>query len=741
MMGGRVSVHLRDVPVNAAAGDPATRVLDRIAAWAKRLTRFDPTSELMRLNAASVAAVRAGPTLTAVLDWARELEGRTDGRIDVAMLGARLAVEAGEPIDPPSAAARRWSLRRLPRGAMVERPLTLRFDLDGVAKGWLADRALALAPGPSAMIDADGDIAARVAGGDSWMVGVADPRRSAGRPAGGRATRLARDVRHDRAGDVGDERPSLGSDDGVAHHLIDPAIWRSATTDVVQATVLADSARLAEGFAKVAVLAGATDAFELASRPRHPRTAAADGGRRGPRERGDGPMAGMTYRGFDSRTALARWGLAAVAIGIVAGATLPGALGGIAAVVDTNRASLPWLFERLFAFLAYLAITGSVVYGLLLSTKVLDQLAHRPVSFLLHKDLAAIGVGLAAIHGMLLGLDHTVPYSMAQILVPGLAPHATVGVAFGQVALYLALIVTGSFYIRRRIGHRAWRAIHYLDVRRLHRRDRPRDRRGHRRRLAVGAGDLRDGGNGGRVPPGLSHRPVDRNATRGQAVGDRGCPVAATTIRPRRGPGRCRSWRASPPDPLPHDVERFGPSVAHAGRRSAARRHGPTAARPAIPTALRLDRRPTTRTRARRSSRARWPPLQGSAHGSSSRVRRTRPPSGCRNAARAARASSPHSAPVVLVLDQERRIARAESPAAAVRQRTTSPSGRVRDPSTGAAIDDPAARRAADVAVDVVGREGEGRRGPRGPRRGRRASPGPPRTRSAMRRAPDRTRR
>ena len=88
MMGGRVSVHLRDVPGSAAAGDTATRVLDRIAVWAERLTRFDPTSELMRLNAAGVGAVRVGPTLTAVLDWARELEGRTDGRIDVAMLDA-----------------------------------------------------------------------------------------------------------------------------------------------------------------------------------------------------------------------------------------------------------------------------------------------------------------------------------------------------------------------------------------------------------------------------------------------------------------------------------------------------------------------------------------------------------------------------------------------------------------------------------------------------------------------------
>ena len=267
MMGGRVSVHLRDVPGSAAAGDTATRVLDRIAAWAERLTRFDPTSELMRLNAAGVGAVRVGPTLTAVLDWARELEGRTDGRIDVAMLDARLAAEAGEPIDPPSAAARRWSLRRLPRGAIVERPPTLRFDLDGVAKGWLADRALALAPGPSAMIDADGDIAARVAGGDSWMVGVADPRHQ---PDGLLA--VVRLASPGTCGTIGlaTSGTSVHRWDrttGVAHHLIDPATWRSATTDVVQATVLADSARLAEGFAKVAVLAGATDAFELASRP------------------------------------------------------------------------------------------------------------------------------------------------------------------------------------------------------------------------------------------------------------------------------------------------------------------------------------------------------------------------------------------------------------------------------------------------------------------------------------------
>lgn len=173
-------------------------------------------------------------------------------------------------------------------------------------------------------------------------------------------------------------------------------------------------------------------------------------------------MAAVRFRGFDSRTGLARWGLAAVAIGIVVGGTAPAAARGLAIVLEANPDGLVWLFERLFAWLAYIAMAGSVVYGLLLSTKLLDAIAHRPISFSLHQDLAAFGLGLAGIHGMLLGLDRTVPFTVSQILVPGMAPHAPVAVALGQVALYLAAAVTASFYLRKRIGQRAWRTFHYL---------------------------------------------------------------------------------------------------------------------------------------------------------------------------------------------------------------------------------------------------------------------------------------
>lgn len=168
----------------------------------------------------------------------------------------------------------------------------------------------------------------------------------------------------------------------------------------------------------------------------------------------------MKFRGLDPRTRLLRWGLLAVAVGIVLGATLPPALAAAASAAAAQHDALPWYATRLLAFLSYLAISGSVIYGLLLSTKLLDAIAHRPISFTLHQDLASIGLGLAGVHAMLLALDRTVPFSLAEIVVPFASPYRPLWVGLGQLGLYVTAIVVASFYVRRRIGQRAWRTLH-----------------------------------------------------------------------------------------------------------------------------------------------------------------------------------------------------------------------------------------------------------------------------------------
>ncbi len=170
----------------------------------------------------------------------------------------------------------------------------------------------------------------------------------------------------------------------------------------------------------------------------------------------------MIYHGLSSRTRLLRWGLFAAGVATVMVTTAPAAWAALVRVAALDPGKLPWVATRLVAFLSYFAIAGSVVYGLLLSTKILDAIAHRPVSFALHQDLAAIGLGLAGIHAVLLGLDSTVPFPLGTILIPFAAPYRPLWVGLGQISLYLIAVVVASFYLRRRIGPRAWRTLHYV---------------------------------------------------------------------------------------------------------------------------------------------------------------------------------------------------------------------------------------------------------------------------------------
>jgi hypothetical protein len=169
----------------------------------------------------------------------------------------------------------------------------------------------------------------------------------------------------------------------------------------------------------------------------------------------------MKYRGLSSRTRWLRWWLAGAVVAIVVAGTAPDAINGLARWLNTDSSSLSWYASRLFGFLAYGALTASVIYGLLLSTGILDAIAHRAVSFTLHQELAALGLSLTAIHGALLGLDTTVPTSVTAIVVPFAGTFRPVWVGMGQLAFYLSIAVYASFWVRKRIGQKRWRLVHY----------------------------------------------------------------------------------------------------------------------------------------------------------------------------------------------------------------------------------------------------------------------------------------
>ena len=122
---------------------------------------------------------------------------------------------------------------------------------------------------------------------------------------------------------------------------------------------------------------------------------------------------------------------------------------------------------------------------------------------------------------------------------------------------------------------------------------------------------------------------------------------AATRRRPGPGPGHAGHGGASPPDPARSRPRRSAQPPPEEVDDRLAHRAEPEAARPGIPPRFDSVVADPPRSRARAVARYGPPPRLGIRAGHVEPRSRTRPPPGCRKAARAALASGPHSAPVV----------------------------------------------------------------------------------------------
>lgn len=121
-----------------------------------------------------------------------------------------------------------------------------------------------------------------------------------------------------------------------------------------------------------------------------------------------------------------------------------------------------WYVTRAAGIISYLLLWLSTVWGLAVSSKILDPVLHRAFTYDFHQFLSLLAIGFIILHiGVLLG-DRYLPFSVAQILVPFAAPYRPVWVGLGTIGLYLSLLVSITFYIRRWIGQKTFRVIHLV---------------------------------------------------------------------------------------------------------------------------------------------------------------------------------------------------------------------------------------------------------------------------------------
>jgi sulfoxide reductase heme-binding subunit YedZ len=120
-----------------------------------------------------------------------------------------------------------------------------------------------------------------------------------------------------------------------------------------------------------------------------------------------------------------------------------------------------WLLARASGLTAYALLTASVLAGLTLKSRPFGRGLRAAAVADVHRVLALVALGMLGLHAGALALDSTVRLSPAALLVPSLSPYRPLAVACGVVAAELAALVVLSFPLRRHIGVRAWRRLHW----------------------------------------------------------------------------------------------------------------------------------------------------------------------------------------------------------------------------------------------------------------------------------------
>jgi predicted ferric reductase len=128
----------------------------------------------------------------------------------------------------------------------------------------------------------------------------------------------------------------------------------------------------------------------------------------------------------------------------------------------TGQTSAFWYMARAGGIVAYLLLWLSTGWGLTLSTKIADGLVPAPIAYSLHEFLSLGALLFALLHALVLLGDDYIKFSMLHLTIPFTAPYEPFWTGLGTIGLYLIAALTGSFYIRKQIGQKTWRRLHYL---------------------------------------------------------------------------------------------------------------------------------------------------------------------------------------------------------------------------------------------------------------------------------------
>ena len=123
---------------------------------------------------------------------------------------------------------------------------------------------------------------------------------------------------------------------------------------------------------------------------------------------------------------------------------------------------ITWYVARSAGLVAWALVLVTIVWGMLLATRVLGRRPTPAWLLSLHRFLGGLALAFLGVHVAAILLDDYVGFSLVNVLVPFTGSWHPTAVAWGIVAMYLLVAIEVTSLLRHRLSRTVWHAVHLL---------------------------------------------------------------------------------------------------------------------------------------------------------------------------------------------------------------------------------------------------------------------------------------
>ena len=120
-----------------------------------------------------------------------------------------------------------------------------------------------------------------------------------------------------------------------------------------------------------------------------------------------------------------------------------------------------WYATRAAGLVALLLLTASVLLGVLTAGRFSSNRWPRFLTAGLHRNISLLAAAFLVLHVGTTVLDSYTSIQLSAAFLPFASGYKRVWLGLGAVALDLLIAVLATSLLRSRLGHRAWRLVHW----------------------------------------------------------------------------------------------------------------------------------------------------------------------------------------------------------------------------------------------------------------------------------------